>query len=67
MGAVRVDDVQGKEFRALVVSTVRTCADVPIPEDEIDFLSNPKVCGVCHFGYMCVCHFVCTLPVPGAV
>eukprot|EP00731_Ephydatia_muelleri_P025024 Em0017g107a len=39
----RVDDVQGNEFRALIVSTVRTCADVSIPEEEIDFLSNPKL------------------------
>ena len=44
VNAVRVDDVQGKEYRALLVSTVRTCATVPSTEEpEEGFLSNLKV------------------------
>ena len=43
----RVDDVQGKEFRALIISTVRTCASDAKRVDEIEmeegFFTNPKV------------------------
>ena len=39
---MRVDDVQGKEYRALLISTVRTCASDP-DENEEGFLSNVKV------------------------
>ena len=38
---MRVDDVQGKEYRALLISTVRTCTSVP--NEAEDFLSNAKV------------------------
>ena len=42
----RVDDVQGKEFRALLLSTVRTCStEQPNLEEEMGFLTNPKVRG----------------------
>ena len=40
VNAVRVDDVQGKEYRALLISTVRTCTSDPEAED---FLTNEKV------------------------
>lgn len=41
----RVDDVQGKEFRALLLSTVRTCyaRDDGDLEEDAGFLTNPKV------------------------
>ena len=41
----RVDDVQGKEFRALLLSTVRTCyaRDDDDLEEDAGFLTNPKV------------------------
>ena len=41
----RVDDVQGKEFRALFLSTVRTCygRDDDDLEEDAGFLTNPKV------------------------
>ena len=43
----RVDDVQGKEFRAVIISTVRTCASDAKKVDEIEmeegFFTNPKV------------------------
>ena len=39
----RVDDVQGKEYRALLISTVRTCSTEPPAEEEAGFLTNPKV------------------------
>ena len=39
----RVDDVQGEEFRALIVSTVRTCTKEPPPEEDAGFLTNAKV------------------------
>ena len=41
----RVDDVQGKEFRALLLSTVRTCfaRDDEDLEEDAGFLTNPKV------------------------
>ena len=43
----RVDDVQGKEFRALLLSTVRTCyaRDDEDLEEDAGFLTNPKVSG----------------------
>ena len=40
----RVEDVQGKEFRALIISTVRTSSSEPVSEKEAGFLTNPKVC-----------------------
>jgi superfamily I DNA and/or RNA helicase len=41
----RVDDVQGKEFRALLLSTVRTCyaRDDDDLEEDAGFLTNPKL------------------------
>lgn len=43
----RVENVQGKEFRALIISTVRTSATESSSERESGFLTNPKVlCGV---------------------
>ena len=41
----RVEDVQGKEFRALLLSTVRTCygRDDKDLEEDAGFLTNPKV------------------------
>lgn len=41
----RVDDVQGKEYRALLLSTVRTCysRDDGDLEEDAGFLTNPKV------------------------
>ena len=39
----RIDDVQGKEFRALIISTVRTCSGEQDENDE-GFLNNTKVC-----------------------
>ena len=43
----RVDDVQGKEYRALIISTVRTCASDAKRVDEIEmedgFFTNAKV------------------------
>lgn len=39
----RVDDVQGEEFRALIVSTVRTCTKEPPPEEDAGFLTDAKV------------------------
>ena len=41
----RVNDVQGKEFRALLLSTVRTCtaSSYSSTEKEEGFLSNAKV------------------------
>lgn len=43
----RVEDVQGKEFRALMISTVRTSSTELSSEKEAGFLTNPKVelCG----------------------
>ena len=40
-----MDDVQGKEFRALLLSTVRTCyaRDDDDLEEDAGFLTNPKV------------------------
>ena len=39
----RVDDVQGEEFRALIVSTVRTCTKEPPAEEDAGFLMDAKV------------------------
>lgn len=39
----RVDNVQGKEFRALIISTVRTSSLESVSEREAGFLTNPKV------------------------
>ena len=39
----RVDDVQGEEFRALIISTVRTCIKEPPPEEDGGFLTDPRV------------------------
>ncbi len=39
----RVEDVQGREFRALIISTVRTSSIESTSEKEAGFLSNPKV------------------------
>ena len=39
---MRVDDVQGKDYRALLISTVRTCTIVFLMRLRI-FLSNAKV------------------------
>ena len=39
----RVDDVQGEEFRALIISTVRTCTKEPSPEEDGGFLTDPRV------------------------
>lgn len=43
-----MDDVQGQEFRALIVSTVRTCTKDPPPEDDVGFLTDPKVYSISH-------------------
>ena len=40
----RVEDVQGEEFRALIVSTVRTCTKKPPLQQGTGFLTDPKAC-----------------------
>ena len=40
---MRAAGVQGREFRALILSTVRTCSTEPSEEEEAGFLTNPKV------------------------
>ncbi len=55
-----VHNVPGREFRALIISTVRTCSTELISEREAGFLTNPKVC-------VCVLHLLLpfvTLPPP---
>ena len=50
-----IDGVQGKEYRALILSTVRTCVVEPNEGEESSFLSNPKVrMYVVHFIYICI-------------
>ena len=39
----RVDDVQGEEFQALIISTVRTCIKEPPAEEDGGFLTDPRV------------------------
>ena len=41
-----IEGVQGREFRALLISTVRTCSSEPLPEEDAGFLTNAKVGGV---------------------
>ena len=36
--------MQGREFRAVLVSTVRSCADDPKLGEQDPFLNDPKVC-----------------------
>jgi superfamily I DNA and/or RNA helicase len=43
-----IENVQGREFRALLISTVRTCSSEPLPEEDAAFLTNAKVGGVNH-------------------
>ena len=58
-----IDGVQGKEYRALILSTVRTCVVEPNEGEESSFLSNPKVrMYVVRFIYtMYNMHIVCIL------
>ena len=39
----RLDDVQGQEFRALLLTTVRTCSSELNSENEAGFLTDAKV------------------------
>jgi len=42
----RVDNVPGKEFRALLISTIRTCStELSNSKEEVGFLTSPKVSG----------------------
>ena len=41
-----VEAVQGKEFRAVLISTVRTCSIEPLPGEDAGVLTNAKVGGV---------------------
>ncbi len=43
MTVVTVAEIQGKAFRAIVISTVRTSASELVSEQEAGFLNNPKV------------------------
>ena len=52
---LNIEGVQGLEYRALLLSTVRTCAVEPGDSDEGSFLSSPKVSAT----YSCVCVCVC--------
>ena len=47
---LNIEGVQGLEYRALLLSTVRTCAVEPGDSDEGSFLSSPKVSAT----YSCV-------------
>ena len=38
-----IENVQGREFRALFLSTVRTCSSEPLPDEDAGFLTNAKV------------------------
>ena len=48
---LNIEGVQGQEYRALLLSTVRTCTVEPGDSDEGSFLSSPKVSA----SYMCLC------------
>ena len=48
---LNIEGVQGLEYRALLLSTVRTCTVEPGDSDEGSFLSSPKVSA----SYMCLC------------
>ena len=45
MKVFRIENVQGLEYKALILSTVRTCTQVPedIGTESLGFLANPKV------------------------
>ena len=40
-----IENVQGREFRALFLSTVRTCSNEPLSDEDGGFLTNAKVGG----------------------
>ena len=44
VSVLNIEGVQGLEYRALILSTVRTCTTEPGDSDEGSFLSSPKVC-----------------------
>ena len=48
---LNIEGVQGLEYRALLLSTVRTCTVEPGDSDEGSFLSSPKVSA----SYVCLC------------
>ena len=43
-----IENVLGREFRAVLISTVRTCSSDPLPEEDAALLTNAKVGGVNH-------------------